>query len=211
MYRPWGMSQLSVRVRCDMDLAGKVAVVTGSSRGIGRAIALALARSGASVVVNCRERLEEAEDVARTVRASSGRALVIPADVSIEAEVKRLFRETLATFARVDILVNNAAITLPAELLDISERAWDRVLEVNLKGSFLCSQTFGLHMLSQRTGCIVNVASTAAFRPMPRSHHYVASKEGLVGLTKVLALRAYPNNPAARKAIKAQAKCKKAM
>ena len=144
------------------DLAGRVALVTGASRGIGRAIALALAGAGADVVVNCRERVRSAEEAADAVRAKGRRALAIAADVSDARAVEGMVRSAEAELGPVDVLVNNAGVAIPRDLDELTEEEFDRTLAVNLKGAFLCARAVLPGMRARRWGRIVNISSGAA-------------------------------------------------
>ena len=164
-------------------LEGRVAVVTGSTRGIGRAIAEAFVDAGASVVVNSRD-----EEAARAAALEiGGRAIGIGADVSDEADSGALIAGTLAEFGRIDVLVNNAGTSVagPAEDLELSQ--WRRILDVNLTGPFMCCQHAARAMLGAGGGAIINIASVAAFTTPPLRISYVAAKAGLVAMTKVMA------------------------
>jgi len=173
-------------------LKGKVGVVTGASKGIGRAIAIALAQAGASVVVNYLQDIAAANETCAQITQLERLSLPLQCDVRIRADVEGLLQQTLSSFGRVDVLVNNAGIRARGDLWSINETDWDSIIATNLKGAFLCSQMFGEVLFSQRFGHIVNISSTAGIRPLGGSHHYVASKAGLIGLTKVLALTLAP-------------------
>lgn len=175
-----------------MKLEGKVAIITGASRGIGQAVAFSLAAEGAAIAVNFCQSAEEADQVVRALENQGARAIAVQADVAHRDQVSRLLEVALRVFGRADILVNNAGVTLGADLFEITDEAWDRVLDVNLKGTFLCCQVIGGFMFRECSGRIVNIASTAGIRPLPRSHHYVASKAGVIGLTRSLALTLAP-------------------
>jgi 3-oxoacyl-[acyl-carrier protein] reductase len=170
-----------------MRLEGKAAVVTGASRGLGRAIALAFAREGADVLVNFASREGQAKEVAAAIERLGRRAILHQADVSDAAQVRAMARAAVAGFGRVDILVNNAGITLVKGPLETSETDWDRVLAVNLKGVFLCSQAVAEGMIAQGGGRIINIASTAGQTGSLSGPAYCASKAGVEGLTKSLA------------------------
>lgn len=170
-----------------MKLENMVAIVTGSSRGIGRAIALAFAREGADLVVNDLD-LEGAEKVASEVEALGRRALAVKADVSRSDEVSHLVKSALAEFEKIDVLVNNAGILLAAPLEEISEEYWDRVLDVNLKGTFLCSQAVGREMIKRRKGSIINIGSIAGCMSYSMAGSYGPSKAAVINLTKQLAM-----------------------
>jgi NAD(P)-dependent dehydrogenase (short-subunit alcohol dehydrogenase family) len=171
-----------------MKLDGKVALVTGASQGIGRGIALALASEGADIVVNCDRNVEGAEQVAGEIRGLGRRAQVIRADVSQRTQVKAMISLALNSMAKLDILVNNAGLIAPAPMLELAEADWDRVMDVNLKGAFLCCQAVGQHMAQRRSGAIVNVASIAAHMPEVNAGAYTPSKAGVVALTRLLAI-----------------------
>lgn len=172
-------------------LDGKVAIITGGSQGIGRAIAGGLAREGAAVVLAARSagRLEQArgELVARG-DATPERVLAVPADVADEAQVERLFAATMERFGRLDVLVNNAGAFDGGPLDELSVETWDHVLAVNLRGPFLCTRAAMRVMKVQGGGRILNIASISAQRVRPHSAPYSASKHGLWGLTQVTAL-----------------------
>jgi 3-oxoacyl-[acyl-carrier protein] reductase len=171
------------------DLKTRVALVTGGSRGIGKAIALALAQGGASVAVNYRERSQEAESVVEAIHRSGGRAVAIAADVSIADSVGNMMSSVERQLGQVDILVNNAGIAVARGLDDISEGDFDRIIAVNLKSAFLCTQAVLPGMRSRRWGRIVNISSIAARGPGSVSIAYNASKAGLEGLTRGYAAR----------------------
>jgi NAD(P)-dependent dehydrogenase (short-subunit alcohol dehydrogenase family) len=171
-----------------MRLAGKVALVTGAQQGIGKAIALAYGREGASVVLNYLDSQPAAEESASQIRAMGQQAVIIAGDVAQAADVRRLI-EAGTSLGGIDILVNNAGIFPRVEFLDMTEAQWDEVLNVNLKGTFLCTQAVAQKMVEHgRGGAVINLASGAAFRSSPRGVHYVASKAGIVGLTRAAAL-----------------------
>ncbi len=171
------------------DLHGRVALVTGASRGIGRAIALALAEAGADVAVNYREQAAMAEEVAQAVRALGRRAMTLGADVSDGAEVARAVHAVAATLGPVDVLVNNAGVALHRGLDELTEADFDRTIAVNLKSAFLCIQAVFLGMRDRRWGRIVNISSGAARGAGVVGAHYNASKAGMEGLTRGYAAR----------------------
>ena len=175
-----------------MRLAGKVALVTGAQQGIGKAIALAYGREGASVVVNYLDSQAAAEEIAAQIRALGQRAMPIAGDVAQAADVRRMV-EVGESLGGIDILVNNAGIFPRVEFLDMTEAQWDEVLSVNLKGTFLCTQAVAQKLVERgRGGAVINLASSAAFRSSPRGVHYVASKAGIVGVTRATALELAP-------------------
>jgi 3-oxoacyl-[acyl-carrier protein] reductase len=162
------------------DLNGRVALVTGSSRGIGRAIAVAMAGAGADVAINY---VTGAGDVQREIEAAGRRCLAAPADVGIASEVARLVRSAEEELGPIDILVNNAGIARPQKIEDITEDDWDEILRVNLKSCFLVTQAVLPGMRARRWGRIVNVSSVAAQVGGVVGPHYAASKAGMHGLT----------------------------
>lgn len=170
-----------------MKLAGKVAIVTGGGRGIGRAVVLALAREGAAVVVSARTP-SEIEEVAQAVRDLGQRALPAQADVSQEGDVADMVDQTLRVFGRADILVNNAAVNLPdRDVVDLTLAEWNRVLEVNLTGAFLCSRAVLPAMMAQRSGKIVNISSIGGRSGGAGRSPYRAAKAALINFTQCLA------------------------
>lgn len=171
------------------DLAGRIALVTGASRGIGRAIALALAGAGADVVVNCRERVRSAEEAADAIRAEGRRALAIAADVSDAGAVEEMVRSAEAELGPVDVLVNNAGVAIARDVDELTEEDFDRTLAVNLKGAFLSTRAVLPGMRARRWGRIVNISSGAARGAGVIGPHYNASKAGLEGLTRGYAAR----------------------
>lgn len=177
-----------------MRLEGKVALVTGGGRGIGRGIVLALAREGVDVAIgDIRHHL--ARDVASEVETLGRKSIVISVDVTKGSDVKEMVQRVLEAFGKIDVLVNNAGvIKLSTNVVDISEEDWDTVLDVNLKGVFLCSKTVAPHMIKQRSGKIVNISSIAGKRGGIGQGHYCASKFGVIGLTQTLALELAPFN-----------------
>ena len=149
-----------------MKLENRVAIVTGAGQGIGQGIALALAREGADVVVNVARSVDKGNEVAAQIRGLGRRSLVVQADVSARNDVERLVQQVLEHFGRIDILVNNAGIFIASPLESVKEDDWDRIMAVNAKGVFLCSQAVGRHMIERGTGgAIVNVASIAGVAP----------------------------------------------
>ena len=169
-----------------MSLNGQVAIVTGASRGIGRAIALKLSAAGASVVVTATT-VEGAARTADEIIAAGGKALPLKVDVSVASDVEALFKEAVAAFGRLDILVNNAGITKDGLLLRMKEADWDAVLDVNLKGTFNCTREAAKIMSKARYGRIVNVSSVVGEMGNPGQANYCASKAGMIGLTKSVA------------------------
>ena len=169
-----------------MKLAGKVALVTGAAQGIGRAIALLLARNGADIVVSDIN-LEKAEETVREIRAIGPKATAVKVDVSNLSDVERMVEGIIEKLAKIDILVNNAGITRDKLILRMTEEDWDAVLGVNLKGTFNCTKTVIRHMAKQRSGKIVNIASVVGEMGNAGQANYSASKAGVIGLTKTIA------------------------
>ena len=167
-----------------MRFDGKTALVTGASRGIGRAIALRLAADGANVVVNYNARADAAEDVAARARQCGVEALVVQADVAVAADVDRLVGATLDHFKKLDVLVNNAGITRDTLLMRMSEDDWDSVITTNLKSAFLMTKAAMRPMLRQRAGRIVNITSISGVMGNAGQANYSASKAGMIGLTR---------------------------
>jgi NAD(P)-dependent dehydrogenase (short-subunit alcohol dehydrogenase family) len=172
-----------------MELKGKTAIVTGSGRGIGAGIALVLAREGANIVINDRHITEDAEGMVKQIKAMGGKAIAIAADVSKKDEVTKMAAETVKHFGSIDILVNNAGIeSHPVLTHEVAEEQWDRVLNVNLKGVFLCCQAVIPQMMKQKKGRIINISSTAGIRmTFFGSVEYTVSKHGVAGLNQHLA------------------------
>ena len=178
------------------DLKGKVAIVTGARRGMGRTHALALARAGARVAV-VDISLEDCEKVVEEIKKGKGEAIAIKCDVSKKAEVDGMIRKTVDEFGKVDVLVNNAGICQFKPFLDLTEEEWDRTININLKGYFLCAQAAAKEMAKQKSGVIVNIASIAMGQVgcgFATLAHYCASKGGIVGMTETLALELAPLN-----------------
>lgn len=171
------------------DLTQKVAVVTGARRGIGKAIALALAKQGATVAVTDTS-LEECQSVVQEIISAGGTAEGFKMDVADRADVERIFDEVVARFGQVDILVNNAGVYTPKPALELTEEDWDHTLAVNLKGQFLCAQRAAKEMIKHKGGRIINMASIASGQVgigIAEGVHYTASKGGVIGMTEALA------------------------
>jgi len=167
-----------------VDISNKVAIVTGSGRGIGRAIALRLAEAGANVVVND---VEPVEAVVGEIKALGRQALPVLADVSSSPEVDKLIKETITAYGRIDILVNNAGIARDQLLLRMTEEEWDSVLAVDLKSVFLCTRAVLKYMVKQRWGRIISISSITGVMGNPGQANYAAAKAGIIGFTRTIA------------------------
>ncbi|HPA16287.1 MAG TPA: 3-oxoacyl-ACP reductase family protein [Verrucomicrobiae bacterium] len=170
------------------DLRGRAAIVTGASRGIGRAIALGLARAGASVIVNYAANRTAAAEVVGEIVAEGGRAIELQADVGDLSQHERLIAAARDGFGRIDVLVNNAGMTRREPFLAATDDAWERTMNVNLKGVYFLSQAVARHMVERRSGKIINISSVHDVRPMADNSIYNITKAGLVMLTQSLAL-----------------------
>ena len=167
-----------------MRLKDKVALVTGSSRGVGRAIALAYAREGASVVINYTANQAAGEEVIAAIKEMGEKAVLVKADVSKAADAEALVQKGVDEFGGIDILVNNAGLSRPAMLLKMTEDQWDQVVDIHLKGAFLCTQFAARHMKEQNKGKIINVTSVAGIVGTVGQINYSAAKGGLLSFTK---------------------------
>lgn len=167
-----------------MSLEGKNALVTGSSRGIGRSIALELGKKGVNVAVNYAGNEQKAEEVVQELHDLGVKAIKIRANVADEQDVKAMIKEVTKEFGRLDILVNNAGITKDNLLMRMKVEEFDQVIETNLKGAFLCTKAVTRQMMKQRYGKIINIASIVGVSGNPGQANYVAAKAGLIGLTK---------------------------
>jgi 2-deoxy-D-gluconate 3-dehydrogenase len=174
------------------SLEGKVAIVTGGSKGIGREIALAFAEAGADVVVCSRALDGQLEAVAEEIRGLGRRSLAIPTDITQKASVDNMVQRTLDEFGVIDILVNNAGILVVTPFLEHSEEIWDLVIDTNLKGSLLCSQAVGKKMIDQKKGNIINMSSIRGLRAGRDRVAYCVSKAGVIMMTQVMALELAP-------------------
>lgn len=170
-----------------MKLEGKVALITGASRGIGREIALEFARLGANVAVNYSGSEAKANEVVDLIKEMGRNAIAIKCDVSNSEAVTAMVKETIDTFGQLDILVNNAGITRDNLLMRMKEEEWDDVININLKGVFLVTKAVTRQMMKQRSGRIINVASIVGVSGNPGQANYVAAKAGVIGLTKTTA------------------------
>ena len=177
-----------------LELEGKVALVTGSSRGLGKSIALKLSGMGAKVALNYLSRKDEADSVMASITGQGGEAMLAPADVRDSSSVKDMVRQITDKWGKIDILVNNAGITADGLLLRMSEEAWDNVINTNLRGAYLCTKAALRSMTSQGWGRIINIASIAGLTGNVGQSNYAASKGGLIAFTKSLARELGPRN-----------------
>ena len=169
-----------------MKLKGRVALITGAAQGIGKSVALLLARNGADIVVSDIN-LEKAEETAKEIESIGSKAMAIKVDVANLKDVERMVGSILEKFGKIDILINNAGITRDKLILRMTEEDWDAVLNVNLKGTFNCTKTVVRHMAKQRSGKIVSIASVVGEMGNAGQVNYSASKAGVIGLTKTIA------------------------
>jgi 3-oxoacyl-[acyl-carrier protein] reductase len=170
-----------------MRLKDKIALVTGSSRGIGRAIALAYAKEGAKVMVNFTSNEKAAKEVVEAIQKMGGQAGAMKADVAKKAEAESLVKATVDQFGGIDILVNNAGFTRPAMMTKMTEQQWDEVVDIHLKGAFLCTQAAAPHMIAKNKGKIINVTSVAGVVGTVGQMNYSAAKGGVISMTKSMA------------------------
>ncbi len=176
-----------------MEPKGKVALVTGGARRLGRELALGLARAGTDVVVNYQKSAAEAQEVIREIEALGRRGIPVQGDVSVARDVRRMVEVVTEVFGKLDILVNNASTFENVPLLEITEEQWDRVMAVNLKGPFLVSQAFEPLLRTHRHGLIVNMTDLAGIQTWPAYGHHGVSKAAVIHLTKVLARHFAPD------------------
>jgi 3-oxoacyl-[acyl-carrier protein] reductase len=169
-----------------MRLKGKVSLVTGASRGIGKSIALALAREGADIALNCSASVDAAKAVAEEIRRLGQRATIIQADVASKIEVEAMVKKVLDEFGKIDILVNNAGMSVVGASEELEENRWRRGIDVMLTGVFFCSQAAGREMIKQKSGKIINIASVNGIGAFPERVCYSCAKAGVMQLTKVL-------------------------
>ncbi|MBC8461447.1 MAG: 3-oxoacyl-ACP reductase FabG [Deltaproteobacteria bacterium] len=170
-----------------MRLKDKTALVTGSSRGVGRAVALGFAKEGANVVVNYTSNEKAANEVVEAIQSIGSKAVAMKADVAQKSDVENLVKTAIEAFGRLDILVNNAGFTRPAMMIKMTEEQWDEVVDIHLKGAFLCSQAAALQMKEQNSGKIINVTSVAGLVGTVGQINYSAAKGGILSMTKSIA------------------------
>ncbi|MBU3156302.1 3-oxoacyl-[acyl-carrier-protein] reductase [Clostridium estertheticum] len=171
----------------ELMLKGKTAVVTGASRGIGRAIALKLAKHGANVVVNYRNSVDAVQEVVKEIEALGVKVLAIQADISSYTDVENMIKKSVEEFGSIDILVNNAGITKDGLLMRMKEADFDSVIDINLKGAFNCTRHVAAIMLKQRSGRIINISSVSGLTGNAGQVNYSAAKAGIIGMTKSVA------------------------
>lgn len=170
-----------------MHVDGKVALITGGSRGIGRAVAIKLAGAGAKVVINYAGNLAAAQEVEQTIKAAGGEAVIIQGDVADAGSVERMINQMIDTYGRIDILVNNAGITRDGLLIRMKEEDWDAVINTNLTGVFHCTKAVARLMTKQRSGKIINISSVVGVTGNIGQANYAAAKAGVIGFTKAMA------------------------
>jgi 3-oxoacyl-[acyl-carrier protein] reductase len=176
-----------------VDLSGKVAIVTGSGRGIGRAVALALGKNGATVVTAARTK-EQIEAVSQEIIEAGGKSLAVACDLSDESQIQALFETVREKFGRLDFQINNAAIGLYGQLAEFPTADLDRLFSINARGTYLCCQQAMRMMIPQQSGYIINISSVVGFKGYGNQSAYTASKHAVTGLTKSLAVEAQPYN-----------------
>lgn len=176
-----------------MGIEGKVALVTGASRGIGKAVAVRFAREGARVVVNYSTSAQEAEEVVKSISEGGGEGIAIRADVAVKRDVRTMFEQVVEEWGTVDIVMNNAGVAYDGPAQSMSEEAWDRVVDVSLKGTFLCTQAAIPFMLRQGSGKVINVSAASAIRGRKNGVNFCAAKAGVISLTKCFARELAPS------------------
>ena len=178
-----------------MEHEGKAVLVTGAQQGIGRSMALAFAKSGADVAINWHDDHEKAQSVADEVKVFGNKVVLVKGDVSVVADTRRIIMETVSSLGKIDILINNAGMFPRVAFLEMEEQDWDFVLDINLKGTFFCSQAAARAMVQTgNAGCIINLSSQAVSGNSPLGVHYCSSKSGIIGLTRASALELATHN-----------------
>ena len=170
-----------------MRLKDKTALITGSSRGVGRSVALAFAKEGAKVIVNYTSNEKAANEVLDKIKEMGSDGIAVRADVANKNDVEKLVNAGIEKFGRIDVLVNNAGFTRPALLVNMTEEQWDAVVDIHMKGTFLCSQAVARHMMEQNSGKIINVTSVAGVVGTVGQVNYSAAKGGIISMTKSIA------------------------
>jgi NAD(P)-dependent dehydrogenase (short-subunit alcohol dehydrogenase family) len=173
------------------DLTDKVALVTGASRGLGKAMAIALAKAGCHVALNARS-ADSLKEVSEEIQRLGRRLLLAPGDIGDEGQVERFVKQTLQEFGRIDILVNNAGIWEGTYLVRLKKEDWDKVIQTNLTGTYLTAKAVARVMLKARSGKIINISSVSGFRGSPESLAYCAAKAGIIQMTRVMAIELAP-------------------
>lgn len=176
-----------------IDLKNRFALVTGASRGIGRGISLILADSGVHVILTSRS-MDKLQKVKEEITSRGGNATVIPADIAKEQDIKTLFKIIKDKFGRLDIVINNAGIGIWGKLVDFSIEDFDKIMNINVRGTYLCCQQAMKMMIPQKNGYIINISSVVGFKGYPNQSAYTASKHAIMGLTKSLAVEAQEHN-----------------
>jgi len=166
------------------DLTGKTAIVTGASRGLGRAMAIGLAEAGANIVITD---VLDTKEAVKEIEALGVKAMGLKVDVTKTKDIDNMVQKTLQKFKKIDILINNAGVYYPTPVLDMAEKDWDKIISVNLKGNLMCARAVGKEMVRQKSGAIVNIASVAGIMAFAQSAAYNASKAAIIMLTKTLA------------------------
>ena len=176
-----------------MKVKNKIAIVTGSGRGIGKSTALELAKEGAKVVVSDID-IKECQNVCNEIKKIGSDAIAVKCDISKKSDVDAMIKKTMQKFQKIDILINNAGVVLTKPFVEMTEKDWDFVLDINLKGVFLCTNAVVKQMIKQKSGKIISVASTAGEVGFMNTSAYCASKAGIINLTRELALELSPHN-----------------
>ena len=177
-----------------MKLENKVAIITGSSRGIGKAIAIEFAKEGCDVVVTYKSNKKKAEDVVNEIKKNGVKTIKVKVDTSKRGDIRKLVKQTIREFGKIDVLVNNAGINKPSDFFEITDEDWNMVLETNLKGAFICSQEVLKIMKKQNSGNIINISSVSGQYGGPRTCHYATSKAGLIMMGYNLAINFAKHN-----------------
>lgn len=178
----------------NIDITDKIILITGGSRGIGRHLALALAKEGAGVIINYKNSKNEAEKLLKTIEKQNRKCMIIQGDVSDAKDVKRIYEQVKERYQRIDLLINNAGISIDKPVVEMSEEEWKKVIDINLTGSFFCSKEYAKLMIKNTSGKILNIASIRGQEGNAIQSNYAASKAGMIALTKSLAKELGENN-----------------